>query len=197
MRLISHIALSFLLLGGFLFAQGDEPKDLSKYIVWGSKQLEWSDFQGKVPGATRYAALTSSAIDMEVKGDGNIATFFVRTTFDPADSWSKKDKRSDFLLKHEQLHFDITEYHTRLLRQKLKSVKFKSVSSIGPTVQKLFRKISTKADKMQDKYDKETNHSIITDKQKEWNEKIEALLDETDEHTQTEISVDLSYLIKK
>ena len=43
-----------------------------------------------------------------------------QATFDPNTSWVRNPKTaSEALLRHEQLHFDITEVYARLMRQKL------------------------------------------------------------------------------
>lgn len=178
----------------FYFHIGLSQSGQNDHIYWTGKSLVWENFKGKAPSKTKYAALTSSAIDLHIEGQGSQIHFTIRTAFSPIESWKKK--QSAELLKHEQLHFDITEYHSRLLRKKLQEIHFKSVKTINKQIQKEFNKISNLAEKMQDRYDKETNHSINITEQEKWNKKVAKLLKETEHLLAPSFTLDLSYLIK-
>ncbi|MCG8577558.1 MAG: DUF922 domain-containing protein [Flavobacteriales bacterium] len=183
-----------LLFLSFSFTSTGEPlQSKGNYVDWTEGKLNWKQFKGKVPSGTPFAALTYSAIDLQLESEGNSLSIFINTIFDPKLSWKKKDV-NDYLLAHEQLHFDITEYHSRLLRKELQSIKFKSFDSIGDQVQEVFMKISQDADDMQEEYDSDTDHSKVKRKQLEWNDKVKSLLKETKDYADKRIQLDISYL---
>jgi hypothetical protein len=167
----------------------------SEYIYWGQK-LKWSDFRGSVPPDSKFDALTHSLIDLKFEGEGKYLTFNIETIFDPNQSW-KKEGVNDYVLNHEQLHFDITEYQARLLRKKLKSHKYKDVNSIETEVRKMFNDAYQNATDMQVKYDHDTNHSLNKKKQSKWNKKVRKLLQQTRSYKNPKIKVNIGYLLMR
>ena len=164
----------------------------SGYLLWG-KKLKWEDFQGEIPKNSEFDALTHSAISLNFDGANVTLNFNIQTVFSPVDSW-KKVGVDDYILKHEQIHFDITEYHSRLLRKKLKTHKFKSFADVEPDVMRIFNEASEAANIMQVKYDKDTNHSIDRKKQAKWNAKVKKLLSKTSSYKKTSFKVSIAYL---
>ena len=163
------------------------------YLVWGKRKLKWSDFQGEVPGDSEFHALTHSAISLDFQGEGVILEFNIQTIFDPQKSW-KKEGVNDYILKHEQGHFDITEYHARALRKKLKTHRYKSVETIGDEVQNMFNEAYSRANQMQILYDEQTKHSIDKKKQAKWDKKIKKLLSSLNTYKNPKVKVNVSYL---
>ena len=154
-------------------------------IYWSSNPLEWQDFKRKAPKGSTYDAETVSAIDVQMAVSMDSVIVAVYTYFDPGRSWKKNKKLTPELLKHEQLHFDITEYHSRLLRKDLLNAVFKKPQSAGKTIQKLFNRRVKKWKKMQNTYDSETKHSTVVSEQKKWEESISTYLKETKKYTET------------
>ncbi len=76
------------------------------------------------------------------------------------------------LLRHEQYHFNITEYHSRLMSKYLNKKKAHSAEDYELEL----KNIRERMWKMQEKYDKETNHSLNTEQQSFWENKIKELL---------------------
>ncbi len=141
-------------------------------IRWDSKRpLTWDDFKGKPENGSPYKAMTMSEINIELKTEGDSIQFNVINTFIQNISWTKENN-SDYLLKHEQLHFNITEIFARKLR--------KSIAKSGPyqvkTIQKKINEIRSKvfgeSKEFQAKYDQETKHSEDKDMQKKWEKVI-------------------------
>jgi hypothetical protein len=89
-------------------------------------------------------------------------------------SWAKRSSNAylDYALNHEQYHFNITELHTRQLNRYIAENPEESESLY------LLRLGSINIDlrKMQRQYDLETNHSLVFDKQRRWEFKIDSLL---------------------
>ena len=162
-------------------------------IDWSDGKLKWSDFSGPVPSNSKFDALTHSTISLDFEGQNIILNFTIKSQFNPDKSW-KKEGVDAYILKHEQIHFDITEYHARLLRKNLKSYKYKSFATIAPDIQRMFDEASQKANEMQIRYDEETNHSINRKKQAKWNKKIQKLLNKTSSYKKATFKVSIAYV---
>ncbi|HSP39953.1 MAG TPA: hypothetical protein VLN46_00870, partial [Gillisia sp.] len=103
------------------FSQYDPGK-----IFWEQDGLTWEDFKALPNEESKFDANTNAGLSFSwgVKNtNGDIElTYEVTSYFNPKLSWVKIDSDNDYLLKHEQLHFDITELHARKLRKKLAEV---------------------------------------------------------------------------
>ena len=122
-------------------------------------------------------------------GERNGRVFIdVEAYFDPTESWVVRGSRSEYLLQHEQLHFDITELHARKLRkllqdhQGMESRKFRE-KRLWHWVNEKHEEVYQEMVAMQDQYDKETDHSLISSRQKEWESRINKALDDHIEFT--------------
>ena len=86
--------------------------------------------------------------------------------------------KNDYILSHEQGHFDIAEIHARLLNKQLKVYSVNDISKVSKEVNKIYEKTMDQLREMQNVYDSETNFSIKTAKQQEWLKKISEELKE-------------------
>ena len=191
---ILSLALISLFNAHLVLGQDVDPKS-SAFIRWGDRKLDWYDFQGPIPISSEFDALTNSAISLAYEGESTSLTFTIETIFDLFGSW-KKPGVSDYVLAHEQVHFDITEYHSRLLRKKLKAHKFKTFASIEGDIRKLFDEAYAKAKKMQVKYDAQTRHSLNKKNQAKWNAKVKKLLIGESLHKSVVFKINISYITK-
>lgn len=162
-------------------------------INWADGKLKWTDFSGPIPSSSKFDALTHSTISLDFEGQNIILNFDIKSQFNPSKSW-KKEGVDAYILKHEQGHFDITEYYARVLRKNLKTYKYKSFATIAPDVQRMFNEASKAANEMQVKYDADTNHSINRKKQAKWNKKIQKLLSKTSSYKKTNFKVSIAYV---
>jgi len=80
------------------------------------------------------------------------------------------------LLKHEQGHYDITVLTVRALARELEQLKAGSVAALGQQVNAVRSKHQQRADLLEKKYDKDTDHSRNQDEQKAWNDAIDAAM---------------------
>jgi Bacterial protein of unknown function (DUF922) len=187
----------FLCLGLLLsITQANSAMDQTRtdgYVHWNDKKLDWTDFQGEIPGNSEFHALTHSAINLEYEGEGVIMEFKIESIFDPIKSW-KKEGVDAYILYHEQVHFDITEYHARLLRKQLKTTKYSSFKLIETEIKKMFNDTFSQANKMQLAYDEQTAHSVNNKKQSKWNKKLKKLLRSTENFKNPKLKVNVSYL---
>ena len=102
-----------------------EIPDDKKKIIWNQNyQLEWTDFKGKVDQKSDYGAITSSGISTSYEFKKDSILFKVIAVFYKQDSWTKESLQSELGLKHEQVHFDITEIAARRLRKRLREEVF-------------------------------------------------------------------------
>ncbi len=145
-------------------------------IAWSAARvLTWDDFKAR-PNTDRLEALTSSSIDANIGCTDYHFSGKVQATFAPSESWVRNAGRaSAALLRHEQLHFDLTEVHTRLLRQKLTLIKF-DCEHLQPAFNNLTKVAFLAWQREEARYDGETNHGLNAAKQQEWDQKIQQRL---------------------
>jgi hypothetical protein len=140
-------------------------------IIWqAERRLSWADFQSEADGNEPLHAMTSTNIEVQAHCSGNLMQYEVKCVFKAKDSWSK-NKQSERLLAHEQMHFDLTEVHARLLRQKLAQTSNlcgSNKTAFGKIVESHFVHWKTE----QDRYDRESNHGLHLEQQLIWEEKI-------------------------
>ena len=174
------ILLTVMILGAVGFAFADKKNELRWRKGY---SLVWADFQGSVDRASDHHASTHSGVrysyKWSLKNDELIMRFDVESLFDRSKSWVNKEKRTKTLLAHEQLHFDITEIHARLLRKAFKDATWDN-DNFKEEVKEIANKNKVTRLKMQDDYDEETAHSQKKDIQAKWAKKIKRLLEETD-----------------
>lgn len=186
------VVLSMLVISLSSFIRFEREKG---YIYWNERKLTWDDFKGSAPSSSPYVALTHSAIVLNFSGEDNTVSFSVESAFYPKLSWKKKNV-TDYILKHEQDHFDITEIYSRILRKEIQAMKFKKYETIGTEVQQVFNKNSAACEKLQDKYDKETDHSKKEAEQYLWDTRIATMLDSLSGWAKPEFTMDVSYLLE-
>lgn len=148
-----------------------QPKDCANCIPWTEGyKLKWSDFKGKARKHSPNEALTDSGMSIELKCDGKTSKAVVKCYFNPNSSWTKS-KDSDYLLGHEQLHFDITELFVRKLRKQL--AKFgNDCEALSKHIEDYYQRNYKEFVAYQDRYDRESKHSLNEEKQKYWEDKV-------------------------
>jgi hypothetical protein len=168
----------------FSFTQGDNS------ILWqeGSK-LTWDDFKDKPNASSPYKAFTESEIKTEMAAKNTEAHISIKTFFDKNKSWVKN--KTDELLAHEQLHFDITELWARKFRQKVSGKTF-SYKTFQKEINAIQSDIYKGSKEMQTDYDKETQHSIVVASQKKWEKKIADDLQKLSAYNTPEVSCTLT-----
>lgn len=146
---------------------------VAQEIAHGTRPLVWSDFQGRAPALSEFAAYTMTRVNLESSytGRGKLwkGEFKVEAVFLPQKSWARDDRRSrsDRVLAHEQLHFDIAELSARKLRKALSELPEWSVD-LKQRANALFEKSVEEGEQMQKRYDHETNHGLDLKQQERW-----------------------------
>ncbi len=174
MKSILFSFLLFIAIGDAALSQNRECKDC---IPWNeNRRLKWSDFKASPKKLSPNEALTESGMSIELNCDGKISTAVVKSYFNPHKSWTK-DKESAYLLSHEQLHFDITELFVRKLRKQL-AIFENDCGKLSNHIQEYYDRNYKEFVAYQDAYDRESRHSIDTEKQVYWERKVERELNE-------------------
>lgn len=160
--------------------QRDDPQ-----ITWKTDQpLSWSDFKGKPDQNTPLHAYSMVGIKTDFVGSsGNQAELTVIGYFDKTKSWVKDDHKTGVLLAHEQLHFDLCEIYRRKLRKTLAGHKGFTYQNFSAEANRIFQENFQALTKEQQRYDRETQHSKLRDKQEAWAKFIDAELLKLQSHS--------------
>jgi len=151
-----------------------------QFIEWSSaNRLTWDDYLAKPPSSTDAAAITSTALGVEYRLKNNLLAYTITCRFSKTNSWGRH--KTDYILQHEQGHFDITELFARKLAKELKEYKF-NPRKYQEDVGKIYKKVMGEKEEYQNKYDKETDFSRNKAQQAEWLQKIRDELDDLDEY---------------
>ena len=95
----------------------------SNLLEWSvDRKLTWKDFRAQPDKNSTNAALTSSSINIEFGYNNSGLKYKIKCRFDQNLSWGRI--KNDYILAHEQGHFDIAEIHARKLHKLLKAYKF-------------------------------------------------------------------------
>jgi hypothetical protein len=145
------------------------------YIPWNTeRKLSWDDFLATAPSNTSDAALTTTYVGFSFSKSRDVINYKIECKFQKSRSWGRV--KTEYILKHEQGHFDIAEIFARKLNKEIKEYLAKSNNHEG--LNPIYSKLMQEKRDMQTLYDEESNHSINKKKQAEWDEKIAALLEE-------------------
>lgn len=171
------IPISLLLFFSIVSATSFSHSKEEDFIDWSAdRKLTWEDFQGMPESGSDRAALSAIMINVDFSYSGSGFKWTITCRFNKKKSWGRT--KTEYILSHEQAHFDITEIHARKLHQRLKEYKYNQ-GTFQKDLQAIYQQIVKEENEMQSKYDSETSHSINKEKQAEWLTKVKALLEET------------------
>jgi hypothetical protein len=142
-------------------------------FAWSAgRPLAWSDFQGTPPSEGSESAKTSYTLYSGWKCRGDAFEFRVIAGFRPRQSWVKamvlNDPQRRTVLRHEQTHFDLVEVHARLMRSAFRDLAHPCALS-DAELSAMAERFSQEEKAEQRRYDDETNHGLLADKQAGWN----------------------------
>ncbi len=167
----SLIVFLFLICGSLLSAQEKDGK-----IAWDrDSPLSWSDFKARPDPFSNYTANTNSGIgyiwNYSTSSGKPEFDYEVSCSFYPGHSWVKKSVADpDYLLAHEQLHFDISELHARILSKTLSE--YKPGKNIRQDLRRIYNQIESERVAIQKQFDRETHHSENRKAEMAWRKKI-------------------------
>lgn len=154
-----------LLLTAFAFAQEKEKLEWNE-----NRPLTWNDFKAEPKESVPYEANTNTGIlfswNYSTESGEPVLKYEVLSNFYPESSWVKNVEETNYLLGHEQLHFDITELNARKLRKAIDE--YKPGRNIRKELNQLYEQIEQERVKMQNRFDVETNHSQNKEAEAKW-----------------------------
>jgi len=160
----------------------DDSKKYETEIEWSAdRKLTWDDFKGE-PDRVNFPnalALTNSGFGYEsgvnMFKQGKV---FVKSVFRTDKSWVIPMGLNDYVLRHEQIHFDITEIYSRKLRKALADANITSDNVLR--ARPIFDKIFSEMEKRQQRYDEETKRGDKKETQEYWEATVKLELEKYD-----------------
>jgi hypothetical protein len=139
-------------------------------IAWDSvHKLQWDNYQGIYDGSGVSASSCTEIVMEESLDSAGGAIFTIKALFHPESSFiSPSCSKSAYSLKHEQLHFDITELYARDLRAKLEPLQHTHLQA-NIDIARYYYEIVIEAWGLgQAAYDNQTMHSQNEENQLKW-----------------------------
>lgn len=141
------------------------------------RQLLWKDFLCAPQKQGDAVASTSTSLGISYQVKNGKLTYSITCNFSKHKSWGLL--KTDYILKHEQAHFDITELHARNLYKALYNYEY-NPATFKKDIAGIYERIVKEKEDMQEAYDDETDHSRRKRIQYEWLDKIDQMLQETE-----------------
>lgn len=147
-------------------------------IPWrNQRKLSWDDFLSSPQKQGEAVASTSTSLGISYQVKNGELTYAITCNFSRKKSWGLL--KTEYILAHEQAHFDITEIHARKLYEELYHYEF-NPDTFKKDIAVIYERIVDEKEAMQHAYDKETDHSRRKKLQSDWLDKINTLLTETE-----------------
>jgi hypothetical protein len=152
-------------------------------IAWVQERpLTWVDFAGEPDAESRMKAHTHTTLSIDWRWENGVVQVTAVARFDPTISWAKPGT-SAALLAHEQLHFDITEWHARQVRAYFGGASGRALHTDDEVrTEALAWMAAWQAS--EERYDDETRHSLDVVQQKAWQQSIRQELKSLEIYTQ-------------
>jgi len=146
-------------------------------IVWSKdRKLSWNDFQQAVHKETKGAQSDIGIDILSIQIKNNHYDYVVIPYFYKLRS--SVASRNPDILKHEQLHFDIAELFARKMRNKIAQLNKDTfdLDNYNNSIEDIYQKYFL----FQEKFDKQTGHSILIENQHSWEKEIAKELKKTE-----------------
>jgi len=137
------------------------------------KPLAWKDFKGKPDESSRASAITASGFGYKAdiknvgsKGQLNIGIYCY---FNKNNSWVKEGKAVEYILNHEQNHFNISFIAASIFVEKMKAASITS-NNYNAILPRIYKECCDIMNKLQDDYDGQTKNGQLKDMQSKWND---------------------------
>jgi hypothetical protein len=143
-------------------------------IYWDEgRKLTWNDFKSNInrKGGDNVVAYTNCGwiYSYEKSSDPKAPVKIkVETVFNIDKSWKDVKRINDYVLLHEQKHFDVAEVFARKLRKEI-SEKIRTSSDFDKYFKGIYNRILKEYQDFQRAYDGETKNGMVEEKQSEYN----------------------------
>lgn len=135
--------------------------------------LVWKDFKGTPVAASRAAAITASGFgykaDLKNTGSKGQLNIGVYCYFNKNNSWVKDGKTTDYILTHEQNHFNISYLAAKIFVEKLKAASITN-SNYSVLLPRIYNETCDIMNKMQNDYDGQTKNGQVKEIQYKWDD---------------------------
>ncbi len=139
------------------------------------RPLRWSDFSGRAPFRSNYAASVFVSLayegDSRIK-DGEVEVILDFKTFMLKSSSYVKTEKNAYTLNHEQRHFDIAQIITERLKERVGNMELFPYN-YDRVISSMYLDAYREMNRYQEQYDKETSHGSNRTAQERWNQKID------------------------
>lgn len=170
--LFNYFLICLLLAPSALLAQMTD----DEVLEWnGSRRLTWADYKAVPNPESDAAASTTTYLGIDYNITSTSFSYKIYSRFSKTRSWGLH--KTAYILSHEQGHFDIAEIFARKLHKKMSEYTFNR-KTYEKDLKKIYIDVTKEKEEMQNRYDKETNHSINKEEQANWLKKIAAMLEE-------------------
>ena len=162
----AHLTFAFFL----VFTLCSFTSDTFQQVEWTEeRKLSWDDFRGEPNPSSHAHAATAIRISAAPYYKNKKLYYSVTTFFDPSQSWCRS--KSEQLLRHEQLHFDIAELYARKVRKRISELRSRGVKDVK-TINAEIQKLLDESNRVDATYDKKTIHGANPERQRRWEENI-------------------------
>jgi hypothetical protein len=159
-------------------------------ILWSAtKKLTAGDFKAVADTAKTMIAFTLTKFAYKVFPQQNAAIIHTSAYFYPCSSWLNKEKIKGSMA-HEQLHFDIAEYHRRLFLKRLSETR-SSEDMFAVSTRAIFRDVADQRRAINMEYDRQTINGQNEQEQNKWNIKIANGLADLQKYSGNTTTIDL------
>lgn len=155
-----------------------DPVAAKDLIPWNrERKLTWDDFMQDPVRGTDAVASTSTSLGLSYQMKNGALTWDITCYFQKRKSWGLM--KTDYILQHEQGHFDITELYARQLNKALLDYRFDK-RTYKQDLNRIYADVVRAKEEFQQLYDGQTDHSRKKGIQRMWSERIEELLEESE-----------------
>lgn len=148
-----------------------------EHIPWtDTRRLSWEDFLCSPKTNSDAVASTSTSLGIAYQLQRGRLNYSITCNFSKQKSWGLL--KTNYILAHEQGHFDITEIYARKLYKALQEYQFNR-KTFRSDINEIYKTIVKEKEDLQAAYDGESDHSRNRKLQFEWLERIDQLLEET------------------
>lgn len=143
-----------------------------------ANSLVWDDFVCKPPqDNSRIAAITMSGFgysaSMRSNGSRGQLNIKVYCFFNKNKSWVKPGKTTNYILTHEQHHFDISYIAANIFIDKIQNAVM-TPANYNTILPRIYNESIEIMNKMQDEYDGQTRNGQEKELQEKWNRFIDS-----------------------
>lgn len=145
-----------------------------------NRPLTWDDFRAKLPSGSRFNAAVFPSIGYDLHRELKNGTIYVNMALKvyvaKSASWASSEIKSSYNLNHEQRHFDLVKLIAERFKKKLLSEKLEPDNYEG-IINFEYIEFYREMNRLQERYDDETNHGQDRTMQTEWNKRIDSELE--------------------